>query len=77
MSKTVLLLGSGGKEHAWAISLLKSNANIISWAPKINPAIKEISIGVIEASYEKNEKLLEEWLNQIDLVIIGQASPSL
>ncbi|OLS19340.1 MAG: Phosphoribosylamine--glycine ligase [Candidatus Heimdallarchaeota archaeon LC_2] len=77
MSKTVLLLGSGGKEHAWALALIKSNANIITWAPKINPGIKEISIGVLEAPYNRNERLLDEWLNQIDLVIIGQTSPSL
>ncbi|MHA2028215.1 MAG: phosphoribosylamine--glycine ligase [Candidatus Kariarchaeaceae archaeon] len=77
MSKTVLLLGSGGKEHAWALALLESNANIISWAPNINPGIAEISIAVIEAPYQKNETILNEWLNQIDLVIIGQTSPSL
>ncbi|MHA2253544.1 MAG: phosphoribosylamine--glycine ligase, partial [Candidatus Kariarchaeaceae archaeon] len=77
MSKTVLLLGSGGKEHAWALALLESNANVISWAPNINPGIAEISTAVIEEEYSKNEDLLGEWLNLIDLVIIGQASPSL
>lgn len=77
MSKTVLLLGSGGKEHAWAIALLESNANIISWAPKINPGIRDIATGVIEAPYEKNEDLVGEWLNLIDIVVIGQAQPSL
>ncbi|MCH8908137.1 MAG: phosphoribosylamine--glycine ligase [Candidatus Heimdallarchaeota archaeon] len=77
MKKTVLLLGSGGKEHAWALAIKESDAEIISWAPKINPGVAELSIGIIEAGYEKNRDLIEPWIECIDLVIIGQCQPML
>lgn len=70
---TVLLLGNGGREHAWALSLKESGVALIHWAPIVNPGIAQVAIAVITHPYQFNESLLAD--HSIDLAIIGPEQP--
>ena len=72
---TVLLIGNGGREHAWAIALKNSGARLITWAPTLNPGIEDIAEITIQSDYEKDVDLLSEWIEDIDLAIIGPEAP--
>ncbi|MHA2504185.1 MAG: phosphoribosylamine--glycine ligase [Candidatus Kariarchaeaceae archaeon] len=67
MVTRVLLLGSGGREHAWAIALKKSDIELISWAPQVNPGIRVLSTQVIKEEYTTQPELP----GNIDLAVVG------
>lgn len=71
----VLLLGNGGREHAWAIALKSAGANIISWSPVINPGIAKIASKVFEHEFTKEFDITKfEGLN-LDYAVIGPEAP--
>lgn len=73
--KVALLIGNGGREHAWALALKESKVDIITWAPVLNPGIEDIAIASIKAPIKKDQGLLEEWTKRIDIAIIGPEAP--
>jgi phosphoribosylamine---glycine ligase len=75
MTNKVLLVGNGGREHAWAIALQQSKASIINWAPIINPGIKALSIEIIEHDVVKSTSIAEIIKNKVKLAIIGPETP--
>jgi len=71
----VLLLGNGGREHAWALALEQCGVKIITWAPVMNPGIEDVAEVTIQSDYDMDQDLISEWIGVIDLVIIGPETP--
>lgn len=71
----VLLIGSGGREHALAWKLASSSRVTALFAAPGNPGIAQVAdlvpIGVME--FDKIEKFVRQ--NEIDLVVIGPEDP--
>ncbi|MCY3412325.1 MAG: phosphoribosylamine--glycine ligase [Candidatus Heimdallarchaeota archaeon] len=69
----VLLLGSGGREHALALALKKSDIDLINWSPQINPGIAKIAYKCYEKPFEKRVHI--PGLDDVKYAIIGPEAP--
>ncbi len=74
MENNVILIGSGAREHAIALALKKSGANIISILDKKNPGIIRLSSKVI---FKQSLDTDFSWIKNVkaDLAVIGPEKP--
>jgi len=71
----ILLIGSGGREHAIALALSKSKSLDVLYATPGNPGIASLS-KIIKLDINSHNKVIEFCKNNsIDLVIIGPEQP--
>ena len=76
MIKTILLIGSGGREHALAWKLSKSLPKKKIYAIPGNPGIAEVAECVTEISIGDNAAVVNfAKENNVDLVVIGPEAP--
>jgi phosphoribosylamine--glycine ligase len=73
MKRKILLLGHGGREHSIAKSLVKSEVELVSWSPIINPGIEAIATKIIHK--EHTQDLDKSEISSIDLAIVGSERP--
>lgn len=74
MNMNILLIGSGGREHALAVALKKSN-NINLFAAPGNPGIAE-QAEIVTLNIKNHNEVVEFCkVNSIDLVVVGPEQP--
>lgn len=74
MNMNILLVGSGGREHALAVALKKSN-NINLFAAPGNPGIAE-QAEIVSLNIKNHNEVVEFCkVNSIDLVVVGPEQP--
>jgi phosphoribosylamine---glycine ligase len=76
MTETVLLIGGGGREHAIARALEKSNVDLYACAGNRNPGIARIATG-FETLETTNPKAVREYAEEVEatLVVVGPEAP--
>ncbi|MBQ7629557.1 MAG: phosphoribosylamine--glycine ligase, partial [Selenomonadaceae bacterium] len=76
MIKTILLIGSGGREHALAWKMSKSMPKKKIYAIPGNPGIAEVAECVDGISISDNAAIVDfAKNNNVDLVVIGPETP--
>ena len=76
MIKTILLIGSGGREHALAWKLSKSLPKKKIYSIPGNPGIAEVAECVTGISINDNDAVVNfAKENNVDLVVIGPEAP--
>lgn len=71
--RRILLLGHGGREHSLARSIIKSDVELVSWSPVVNPGIANIATKIIHRGFTPD--LDRSDLKSIDMAIIGSERP--